>query len=251
MKTNALILVGLAVFSLMLSSCTTTYYQVYRTVPSSNVKQDSNVLVYEDENCRISYDFWEQGGNAGFIFYNKTNENLYVNLGGTFFIRNGVAYDYYKNRVYTESLSAQASDKVGLKVAKQSTVSINEKEVVCVPPHSMKSFKEYDVTNELFRSCELLLYPKMKQESVQEFSKSNSPLVFSNVISYVKADATSKTIQTEFYVSQIANYPERKMTEYKADVFCGEKANFKKLYLKRGNANEFYFSYKRELLSKH
>jgi hypothetical protein len=31
------------------------------------------------EDCRVLYNFLGSGGNAGFVFYNKTKENIYLN----------------------------------------------------------------------------------------------------------------------------------------------------------------------------
>jgi hypothetical protein len=36
------------------------------------MEKQSNSLAYEDENCKVFYDFWKDGGNVGFLFQNKT-----------------------------------------------------------------------------------------------------------------------------------------------------------------------------------
>lgn len=33
-------------------------------------------MVYEDDNCTITYNFWKENGEIGFVFTNKTSENL-------------------------------------------------------------------------------------------------------------------------------------------------------------------------------
>src|SRR5690554_7809005 len=90
--------IGLAFLTLLLSSCTTTFYQVYKAKPIDNLTTSDSSLVYEDENCMVSYNLWDDGGNVGFKFYNKTDQDIFVNLEESFFIVNGVANDYYKDR---------------------------------------------------------------------------------------------------------------------------------------------------------
>ncbi len=95
----------------ILTSCATSnYYQMYQTQPiSDNVNVNNDAIVYEDDNCIISYDFWKEGGDMGFIIYNKNSENIYLHLDECFFVRNGYAYDYYQNRTYSRSKSVTAS----------------------------------------------------------------------------------------------------------------------------------------------
>ncbi|HCF80725.1 MAG TPA: hypothetical protein DER39_03370, partial [Porphyromonadaceae bacterium] len=102
MKTlNYLIIITLSV--LTLSSCRTTFYQVYRAVPSDRSMADKDSLVYKDENCEVTYNLWSHGGNMGFGFFNKTKENIYLNLDECFFVRNDVANDYYLDREFTQT----------------------------------------------------------------------------------------------------------------------------------------------------
>ncbi len=102
-----------AVLCLLFSSCTPNiYYQLYQTKPISDIKTETNRMVFEDENCQILYNFWREEGEIGFVFVNKTSENIYLHLDECFFIKNGMAYDYFKNRVYTNSKSYIASSQL-------------------------------------------------------------------------------------------------------------------------------------------
>ena len=103
---NLILKFSLVILTMSLVSCKSiTYYQVYKTVPDSKIKMWDNELVYEDENCRVSYNLWSNGGNMGFLFHNKTSENIVINLDKSFFVRNGEAFNYYKDRVFTTSYS--------------------------------------------------------------------------------------------------------------------------------------------------
>lgn len=90
-----------AIFSF--SSCVVnSYFQVYDTVAlTKGVEKKGSVLVYEDENCSVVYDFWIDNGNAGFSIINKTGKNIYVDKGESFFVKNGMADNYYGRKVYS------------------------------------------------------------------------------------------------------------------------------------------------------
>lgn len=103
---------GLAilVFGAVMASCAPTRYcQMYQTKPISDIQVKKNALVFEDENCKISYNFWREYGEIGFVFYNKTNDNLYLHLDECFYVANGSAFDYYQNRVYSNSRTVVTS----------------------------------------------------------------------------------------------------------------------------------------------
>lgn len=97
----------------VLSSCApTTYFQMYQTQPVTDITMRDNCMVFEDENCEILYNFWKEYGEIGFVFYNKTTENIYLHLDECFYVENGFAYDYYRNRVYTNSKSYVTSTQL-------------------------------------------------------------------------------------------------------------------------------------------
>lgn len=271
MKTTNFILTMF--FSIFLFSCTTTsYYQVYKTTPNEKLVLKDKALVYEDENCRISYNLWDDGGNIGFIFYNKTNKNIYLNLDECFFVLNGVSYDYYKNRTVTNSTSSEISSSKSATVSKAETginysnliqtnqitainavgrtassgysVSFNEKKIICIPFHTSKTITEYKINQSLFRDCDLYKYPTKKLIKTMNFTKSESPLVFSNRISYAVGIMDKfLNLENEFYVSEITNYPENEITETKVDEYCKEKGITSSKYFKIASPDKFYIQY--------
>lgn len=86
----------------ILSSCSKTFYQVY-TVETPGLSKDNAVLVYENEDCKVLYNLWQENGNIGFMISNKMEKDLFLILPQTFFIKNGIAYDYFLNREMTMS----------------------------------------------------------------------------------------------------------------------------------------------------
>ncbi|HQH40837.1 MAG TPA: hypothetical protein PK825_03755, partial [Bacteroidales bacterium] len=213
MKTK-LNLIYTAIIAVLLTACaTTSFYQVYKAVPADkSIKKTDNYLIYEDENCKLSYNFWGEGGNIGFYIYNKTNENVYLNLEQSFFVLNGIAFDYFKNRVYTHSMSSgatsskeataskyvtginyldlfqtnriQASNSIGVMTSSGFSVSYNEEKVICIPSKTSKIITEYNINESLYRDCDLFKYPTKKQIRSKSFTKSDSPFIFSNIITY-------------------------------------------------------------------
>lgn len=270
-----MILFFTVITAILLTSCTTTsYYQVYKATPSNKLVTKGNSLIYEDGNCRISYNLWSEGGNIGFRFFNKTKDNIYLNLGASFFILNGIAHDYYKDRVFTNSSnSASATSRVikgsksvtgfnylnllqtnrmqvanssGLIASAGYAISYNEEKIICIPPNTSKIIVEYTINKTTYRDCDLFKYPSKKQIKSQSFSKSVSPIVFSNRIAYTvgKSDNLIK-IENEFYVSEITNYPESEMLESKYEEFCNQKSQLKKKQFKDVGANKFFITYKK------
>lgn len=268
-KLNFIITVLVAV---SLVSCKSTFYQVYKATPVDKSIVVENDLIYEDENCKISYNFWSSGGDAGFTIYNKTNENLYLNLAESFFVLNGVANNYYKDRVYSHSTSTgiasssgiaasinvtginffnllqtnrlQVSSGVQEKSSAEFSVSYNEEKIVCIPPKTSKTITEYLINKTLYRDCGILRYPTRKKITSENFTITDSPIIFSNVITYSVGQST-KPIQLEnkFYISEISNYPQKKIIESRYEEECGEKTYTKKKYFKSISPDKFYIMF--------
>jgi hypothetical protein len=112
-------------FSIALSSCSSVvFYQVYQVTPDEKIIVSNNKLIYEDDNCIVLYNLWAESGNMDFSFFNKTEHPIHLNLEESFFIVNGVANNYFKNRVYTFSESSGATASRGA-VASRSVTGLN------------------------------------------------------------------------------------------------------------------------------
>lgn len=271
MKTNFyLIIIVLSV--LTFSSCRTTFYQVYRAVPSDKSMANKDALVYKDENCEVTYNLWSHGGNMGFGFFNKTKENICLNLDECFFVRDDVANDYYLEREFTQSsnIGSKSSHKKGVSAAltglnflgliqsnqaaaevseslmtsSGSSISTKEQKIITIPPGTLKFISEYNINESLYRDCDLLKYPKRKQIRTLHFMKNDSPLVFSNRITY-RVGESSEPVQFEnqFYVSEITNYTEKEIVKEDYDEFCGEKSMEKYNFFKIKSPDRFYIMY--------
>jgi len=254
----------IAITALTTTSCSTTvYYQLYKATPVNKSNQQGN-FIYEDESCKVTYNFWSEAGNAGFIFYNKTNENITINLSDSYFVLNDFAYDYFKNRIYTTSneqslsidkkttaavqlnglfvpLFGMQSLQKGIVHSSGSSIAITESKIVCVPAKTSKIISEFSINELRIKNCNLLKYPSKKQVSPVNYTKDDSPLVFSNRISYNVGTGNTVKFQNEFYISEISNHPSSEFFSVQRSKECGESKSVNTSnYI---SADKFYISY--------
>lgn len=256
----------------VLTSCSSTYYQVYKAEAGENIKNTSNGLIYEDDNCRISYDLWNDGGSADFMIENKTEEDLHLHLEESYFILNGIAYDYFQDRVFMSSKGTAASrvnrssnktslsgmnifniwqtdsktleNESAVAISSGAGVSYREKEVVTIPAGTAKIFNEFQINNQLFRDCDLYKYPNKRQINTKSYSEANSPFVFGNLLAYsVGEEEILRQIENQFYVSAITNYPEKEFVNTEKEEFCGDKGHNEIKHFKESSPDSFYIQY--------
>lgn len=230
-KINYLIIV--ACFAFMLSSCSSSFYYQICDVYSTNTPRQGDKYVYEDDNCKVTYDFWAENGDAGFVFTNKTDKNICVNLEKTFFVNNGVSNNYYfsipKERIY-------------------------------IPAKSNKKIEEYPILTSPYRNCDLLRvvngnripihdgfgnvirYEYVETMVTKEFDKETSPIVFSNIICYSIENSNEEIVVTnEFFIQKIANKTDTEELK-KAQVGC-ENEKYKVEFFVDQAPNRFYIPY--------
>jgi len=275
MKIKTLILT--AIIAVMLTSCASnTFFQVYKVTPTDKIILKENNLVYEDNNCKILYNLWNDGGNIGFMFKNKTEKNIYLNMEESYFVLNGIAHNYYRNRVFTNSINKgisashsatvsesmtgvnyinliqsnriSAINSVDIMDASGYSVSYNEEKIICIPALTSKIVSEYSINKIPFRHCDLFQYPTNKKIKVVTFTKENSPLVFSNRITYTVGEKNEPIkLENEFYVTEIGNYPKSKIVDEKFDDYCGKKeTNINSILIESFNnfsPDKFYIKY--------
>ncbi|MBK9399580.1 MAG: hypothetical protein IPN36_01625 [Bacteroidetes bacterium] len=249
----------LLLFGIMFSGCSSiyTYYQVYK-VENEGGSLMSNGIVYDDANAKIIYNFWQENGNPGFVFSNKTEGDITIDLTKSHFIMNGFSSDYYQNRVFTSNFSSDVSGSSsemtrGLyslnsetKTAKTSAstgTNYVEKPTIVVPPKTSVNISEFNVSSSRFVHCDLPKAPSMKKVKSVKFEKSGSPFTFYNLITYT-AGSTSIKAEHRFYVSEITNYPENGYMIKKTTSDCGTKLMEPIEVFPKAEPNGFYVMYK-------
>ncbi|MGI6224086.1 MAG: hypothetical protein ACOYJG_10800 [Prevotella sp.] len=267
-----IIMMGALAATMGLTSCKQYYYQVYE-VKSDALTQQDNSLVYENADLKVMYNLWDNNGSVGFILQSKGDKDLFIDLDRTFFVLNGHAKDYFKNREWTETSSSTITNSYGISqtywslngfwptryyvpttqsaltklIKGQSNgVTTKEKDIICIPAHTYKVIEEYNVSPTLVQTCdEKRDYPK-HTANIANYTKSNSPLKFENRIAYsFDADCKDvKIISNDFYVNGITNYSKKDAVEkVKEKANCYDRQKVKREYFKIGGPNKFYQTY--------
>lgn len=240
------------IFSFFLVSCAESYYyQVYKTETESGSLKNNNI-VFEDENCTVNYNLWTEGGKMNFTIYNKTKSDLTVDLTKTFFVLNGIAFEYFQNRTYTESENKSAvvssrnyNNNLGISSANSSgfSTSFVEKPRLIIPSNTriIISENEYNVNSERYQSCDLIKFPSRREIKKLNYTKDNTPFNFYNLITY-STNIDTFRFENRFHVSEIANYPISEMYTY-IDSTCGKRRDFPVQVLKELSPFHFYIIY--------
>ncbi|MGD0710128.1 MAG: hypothetical protein ABR968_03030 [Bacteroidales bacterium] len=241
---------------LLLSSCAeTNFYQVYKTNFNDGALTKEKI-VFEDNNCSVSYNLWLEGGNMGFVMYNKTENYLTVNLAKTFFVLNGIAYEFFQNRTFYPSSNATVANLPGnsrnnlnnelTKGTATSSLDFStafiEKPVLTIPPKTSINISGYIIATSRYVDCGLLKYPTKKSMKTIAFDNTSSPFTFYNIITYAVKGDTSK-LENRFYVSEITNYPSSEMFKTVDTSICGGKLDAPIDVFKNMTPDKFYIKY--------
>lgn len=242
---------------IMTSCVSVNYYQVYKANADGGLQSD-NKIIFEDKNCRVYYDLWEEGGDSGFYIFNNTDKDMTVDLTKSFFVLNGVSHEYYLNRTFTKTNSSGAAvtmNSYSYLYAKPTNVSgtssasyatsYGEKPIITIPSKTMVNITEYQVSNSRYINCDLPKYPSLKDIKTVKFDKTNSPFVFYNLITYTVNGETSK-FENSFYVSEVTNFPEESMFTAIDKSLCGNKLETPIKAFKNVSPDKFYVKYTRE-----
>ena len=247
------------ILCLIMTSCTVTnYYQVVTTKPE-NGRITKDKIIFEDSNCYVNYNFWNEGGKINFSIFNKTQNDIVINLKKTFLVLNGVANEYFQNRTLSQSINngtaitsnylpsiwnKNTSQVTGISTSNFSTTYV-EKSELSIPPNTLINIGEYNLRKEEYKYCDLIHYPSKSKVQKITFDKSTSPDVFYNLITYSIKNETFR-IENKFYVSEITNKPESLVVEnvYKSD--CGEPLIFPKSVFRNTSPDNFYIKYSQQ-----
>ncbi len=234
-----------------LFSCT-TYYQIYNVTPFNEMEIHDDYIVFENEDCRVLYDMWAEGGSSSYMLLNLTEENLYIHLDECFFVLNDYAYDLFKGREFssnydrliaasqTEKSTANVTGLNNFKLLQTNQLSITntlysslqvgkeirykEKKVICIPPFTYKMIPSYNIQDRIIKYCEMEEYPNENKGSTLEFTDENTPLLFENIISYSldSVENLKNKIRNSFYVDAIENYHKNSIFEPYDIMDCGK-----------------------------
>jgi hypothetical protein len=259
----------------LLSSCSDNiFYQVYQ-VDSPDVQLTNNVMLYENDDCKVTYNLWAEKGNLSFMMHNKTDENLYLVMSQSFFILNGIANNYYTESVYgksaTGSTAVSVADQISLSgymtngyywypatisrrvgaiagVSVTKSVQTKEPEYICIPPHSAKYIDGFMISDYVYKDCDNFNqnYPQTSS-SIIRYSQDNSPLKFRNRLAYTigKKDTEAKYLDHNFWVSSLQNYSTKNALSNEKHKECESGQTYTEKRFNMYSSQRFYNKYKK------
>lgn len=250
------------------TSCKQLYYQVY-DIKSNNLIQKDNSLVYENEDVEVMYNFWGENGQLAFIVKNKTDKDIFIDMNQSFFILNGKAYDYFKNREFTKTTLVEplaykdiyssddywparyyvpAPENTLTKISKShsETTTVKEKSVICIPANAYKVICEYTVNPSYIKTCNKNIdFPKNSSVAAT-YDEENSPLKFINRLAYTFSEngKNLQKINNDFYINNVTNYNEKSVIEKRSEKLdCYDTMESVVKIFKIGGPNKFYKTY--------
>jgi hypothetical protein len=265
------------IFAIFFSACSqTTFYQLYKT-ESKNVQKNSEGMVFENDEVKVIFNFWDESGSSSFLLFNKTESDIFIDLRKSHLILNSIAHTYFQNRTFSETTSSSISlggtstssyykgtfattnaltnsiaslstisSKSKSTVAKGSSVTNIEQDVICIPPKAAKAVSGFSLHNTVFRDCDLLRYPTKNKIASKRFTTNTTPLDIKNIISYGFDEALTgsfKKIEIGFWVSEIANYPYSEFTKTIYPEYCGKKSKYHQTHFVHDGPERFYIKY--------
>lgn len=217
----------LLVVSLLFASCK-SYIQIY-DVDSSSAKTTNEQFVFENEDCKLTYNFWEEWGNASMVFTNKTDKNLFVSLSQSSYIFNGFSSSFYKG----------IDDHVV--ISKFISKTFRDLPVVCVAPKSSKVIGDLNLIDKIYFFCEKEK-DKPKRRYSENYNENNSPIKFGYNMVYSTQENCNeiKSLESSFYVSKIENVT-KKQEEITSQVQdCLDYSETSVITLKSQSPKRFY-----------
>lgn len=260
----------------LLHSCMTPkyYYQVY-DVEADGLQNDKQTVIFSNDECDVAYDLWGEAGNSGFFFRNNTDEDIYIDLTRSFFIRNGIAYDYFADAEYTHCITLTASSAAVLSASftqlwyelpmwtptavtrgaqlsasgstgTTNSVTTREAKYICVPANSAKFITGFNISDYIYKECGNDKFNRPKRESEHiTFCREKSPLVFRNRICYYVGNSEeAATIDNSFWISGLTNFNGKEFFITHTEEDCDNFSIISKVKVhKYRSANRFYNRY--------
>lgn len=213
--------------TIVMSSCGSCYYQVYDV--TSNLKEQNNQYIVENEDCYVSFNFWQHLGNAAFTFHNKTDENLYIPLASSSFVLNG----------YSKSLFDNVDVTVWVSRTKTKTYKSNA--TICIAPHSSVVINDKKLLDHIYQFCDMKKDFPSKSYG-EDFTAADTPISFRYHILYsqnMNAEQT-KALTPAFYVSRIENFKAKRIIEKNIVKSCNTYQEVPYNTLKNESPKRFY-----------
>ena len=272
-----------AIFAVVFaSSCTSYYYQIGEIKShDKNILFDENIgHIYTDDNISITYTFWGKFGEVYFVINNTSEKDITIHLDNSYFIRNGIAYDYFQNRIYSNTSATTNGSGVAVfgsystiintsSKSNSNSITYIEMPKLVVPAKSSKIISQFNIAEEMYRSCDLFLWrntlPVTKADNIEisneegenteygeksktlnrvVFNIENSPYQFENRIAYSIENTNEKIeVVNKFYVESIQNCSKDKVKKYEYQKTCPDDVDEYVLVNLVYAPNRYYIKY--------
>jgi len=263
--------------TIALSSCSATsrYYQILELEETS---EKTEAEIFENDQCKITFDFWGKGGKTDFVFENTSSEYIEFHLDSSFVLLNGFVFDLGGNREYQKSSSfgssitqsAAVSDKVNQNsqniwgLSKQARAGVSssassgftnetgqserEKPTRIIPPGGRILVEGVQLLSSSLQYCDLERFPTKKtskEESQKRFNVSNTPLKLSVIACYSQSSGgENHKLQFDFFINQVSNMGEDEALKWVRTDECGEEIFPSERRFRETPSNSFYRRYK-------
>ena len=270
-----LIILSIAL-STLLQGCSSSYYQLYEV--GTDVTKTQDALVYSDENCDVIYNLWAKSGSMDFIFTNKTDNDIYIDLTHSFFIQNGIAYDYYSDKEYTSTTTVSEASTASLMAsykhahsphmwtptsiskganisstvvsAHSASITTKASKYIYIPARASKVVRSFRITDYCYLTCDNNDFNRPRKESEKIiYSKDESPLQFRNRIVYTIDDCTHY-IDNCFWIASVKNYNKNHLFVTQTEKDCFSNFIRHKKVFRISGVDMFYNDYKVESINK-
>ena len=239
----------LLVVSLLFASCK-SYIQIY-DVDSSSAKTTNEQFVFENEDCKLTYNFWVEWGNASMVFTNKTDKNLFVSLSQSSYIFNTYSASFYQGVDQHIAVSKYGyrdvtKRKLGnygaiLSIPKFAYITLHDMPVVCVAPKSSKIIGDLNIVTRSYSFCDKKK-DKPKRRYSESYNEQDSPIKFGyNMVYSTKEDCSEvKYLESSFYVSRIENVTKKQEEVTSLVKDCSDYSDASIITLKSQSPKRFY-----------
>ncbi len=207
-------------FPIALGSCKTkSFYQVNEV---RNEDQDER-MVFENEDLRVEYFLWGEGGNYYFKIKNKNPKSyIWIDSKNSNIVQNGEAASYY-DKISIVKKYKKRKRELGEDVIiseREVEVKKGEQRYISLPPESEKLFNQGQISEEPLPALDV---DSINTDSLNRydltFDKTNSPLKVRNFIYYYKDKDHDKSyvLKNSFYLAEVdlVNEKERKFAQNK------------------------------------
>lgn len=202
----------------------------------------NRVFVYSSKSSSTTNSTSSRSAAVGSLNSNSTNTQ-YVNGHSSYYNAtiNSNSYGSYSSKSNVSGYSSSSSYTTYSEIG--STIEYIEDKIVCIPAHSAKYFEEFHTSSTIYRECGFPRNPDKDEESILEFEKNNSPIVFENRLMFI-LDNNEIPVNHKFYVCEIQNILEDEIYEEHFRKDCnGNEITPPALINTKASSDKYYLRY--------